>query len=284
MKTASMLGKEKRLWNIFKGRDKCVIVPFDDNLISGINTADISYAEKINAVTRSKPDAILAYKGTVSLIEDDSISRIINISASTVNSNHTHKVLVSTVKGALTLGADAVAVHINISSKFESEMLAQAGAISEICDEYGIPFFALAYPRKENVDKVGSVTDDNYLLMKEQDPDEYTNLVCKCVKIAFELGADIIKTQYTGSESSFRKVVEATNGVPVVIAGGPRMSVEELFSMVYDATKAGAAGVSIGRNVFDRSDSDRIVSSIKKILFEGASIAETLNYYHGGHD
>lgn len=279
MKTSSMLGKEKRMWNIFKGRSKCVIVPFDDNLISGITT-DISYGEKIRMVVESKPDAILAYKGTCGLICDNSISRIVNISASTVNSKHTNKVLVSSVKEALTLGADAVAVHINISSRYESEMLSQMGRVSEICDEYGMPLFALAYPRKEHIDESGTVSDDNYLLLKKSNPDEYTQLVCKCVKIAFELGADIIKTQYTGSEDSFRKVVEAANGVPVVIAGGAYMNIDDLFAMVYDATSAGAAGVSIGRNVINRADSNRIVLAIKKLLFNGFSLDETLKFYN----
>lgn len=284
MKTSSMLGKEKRMWNIFKGRSKCVIVPFDDNLISGITTTDISYAEKIRTVVQSKPDAILAYKGTCGLICDNSISRIVNISASTVNSKHTNKVLVSSVKEALTLGADAVAVHINVSSRYESEMLSQLGRVSEICDEYGMPLLALAYPRKEHTDESGAVSDDNYLLLKNSNPDEYTELVCKCVKIAFELGADIIKTQYTGSEDSFRKVVEAANGVPVVIAGGAYMNVDDLFAMVYDATRAGAAGVSIGRNVFNREDGDRIVLAIKKVLFDGSSLGETLRFYNEGGD
>lgn len=279
MKTSSMLGKEKRMWNIFKGRSKCVIVPFDDNLISGITT-DISYGEKIRTVVESKPDAILAYKGTCGLICDNSISRIVNISASTVISKHTNKVLVSSVKEALTLGADAVAVHINISSRYESEMLSQTGRVSEICDEYGMPLFVLAYPRKENIDESGTVSDDNYLLLKNRNPDEYTQLVCKCVKIAFELGADIIKTQYTGSEDSFRKVVEAANGVPVVIAGGAYMDIDDLFAMVYDATSAGAAGVSIGRNVINRADSNRIVLAIKKLLFNGFSLDETLKFYN----
>ena len=279
MKTSSMLGKEKRMWNIFKGRDKCVVVPFDDNLISGMTT-DIPYGEKIRMVVESKPDAILAYKGTCGLICDNSISRIINISASTANSKHTNKVLVSSVKEALTLGADAVAVHINVSSRYESEMLSQMGRVSEICDEYGMPLFVLTYPRKEHIDELGNISDDNYLLLKNSNPDEYTKLVCKCVKIAFELGADIIKTQYTGSEDSFRKVVEAANGVPVVIAGGAYMDIDDFFAMVYGATSAGAAGVSIGRNVISRTDSKRIVLAIKKILFNGFSLDETLKFYN----
>ena len=279
MKTSSMLGKEKRMWNIFKGRGKCIIVPFDDNLISGITT-NISYTEKVRTVVQSTPDAILTYKGTCGLICDNSISRIVNISASTVNSNHTNKVLVSSVKGALALGADAVAVHINISSRYESEMLSQFGRVSEICDEYGMPLFALAYPRKEHIDESGTMTDDNYLSLKNSNPDEYTELVCKCVKIAFELGADIIKTQYTGSEDSFRKVVAAANGVPVVIAGGPYMKIDDLFATIYDATRAGASGVSIGRNVFNREDSNRVVLAIKKILFDCSSLDETLRFYN----
>lgn len=280
MKTVSTLGKEKRMWNIFKGKNKCIIVPLDDNLISGILTSDDTYSQKIESIIFSKPDAILAYKGTLGLIDDNSISRIINITASTVNSHHTKKVLVGTVKNALILGADAVAVHVNVSSKYESDMLLQLGNVSEICDEYGMPLFALVYPRKEGKDLIGNYMDENFNSLKNNTPDEYTNLVCHCVKIAFELGADIIKTQYTGSKESFAKVVEAANGIPVVIAGGPYMSIKELFTMIFAASAAGAAGVSIGRNVFNRKDSKHVVIAIKKILFDGISVDSALEYYN----
>ena len=65
----------------------------------------------------AKPNAILCYYGTATLLSDYNIPTIINITASTVQSHHTRKVLISSVQQALAIDAAAVAVHINISSE-----------------------------------------------------------------------------------------------------------------------------------------------------------------------
>jgi class I fructose-bisphosphate aldolase len=119
------------------------------------------------------------------------------------------------------------------------------------------------YPRTEHAGK-----DYNYEDLKKENEAEYTKLVCHCVRIAFELGADIIKTQFTGSAESFSKVVEAANGTPVLIAGGKMKDENELYAMVSDSIKAGGAGVSIGRNVFNREDSLEVIERLRKIVFD----------------
>ncbi len=72
-----------------------------------------------------------------------------------------------------------------------------------------------------------------------------------------ELGADIIKTNYTGDPDTFRHVVEGCP-VPVVIAGGPKTETDlEFLQMIEGAIEAGARGVDIGRNVFQAEDPTR---------------------------
>ena len=78
----------------------------------------------------------------------------------------------------------------------------------------------------------------------------------------------IIKTQFTGSAESFSKVVGAANGTPVLIAGGKMKDENELYAMVSDSIKAGGAGVSIGRNVFNREDSLEVIERLRKIVFD----------------
>jgi fructose-bisphosphate aldolase/2-amino-3,7-dideoxy-D-threo-hept-6-ulosonate synthase len=90
-----------------------------------------------------------------------------------------------------------------------------------------------------------------------------------CARLAAELGADVVKTNYTGSIDSFKEVVRGTP-IPVVIAGGPKMkSDSDLLKMVYDAMQAGARGVSIGRNVFQHDDVVGITKALGRIVFEG---------------
>ena len=265
--TANYIGKRKRINNIFNSDGKCVIVPLDDNLISGPTTGIVDISTKLQQIEKANPSAILAYQGTLANIEDTTIPRILNLTASTIRSCHTKKVLISNIEYALKMDADAVAVHINISSQYESHMLEILGKVSGACDTYGIPLLVIIYPRCESCDRNSLVQDENYLLLKETDNQKYTELISHCVRIAYEMGADIIKTQYTGSKESFDMVVKSANGCPVIIAGGDIMKVNDLFQMIEGAMVSGASGVSIGRNIFGRADSDIIIKCIKDIVF-----------------
>ena len=92
-----------------------------------------------------------------------------------------------------------------------------------------------------------------------------------------EEAADIVKVVYTGSVESFMEVVDGCP-VPVVIAGGAKMgSDEEIFRMVEDALKAGAAGVSIGRNAFQHKNPTKMVQALSKMVHEGVSVEEAIN-------
>ncbi|GAF75206.1 unnamed protein product, partial [marine sediment metagenome] len=92
-----------------------------------------------------------------------------------------------------------------------------------------------------------------------------------------ELGADIVKVVYTGSIDSFAEVVRGCP-VPVIIAGGEKMgSDKEIFEMVSDALKAGAAGVSIGRNAFQHKNPDKMVRALSRMVHENVDIEEALS-------
>jgi class I fructose-bisphosphate aldolase len=81
---------------------------------------------------------------------------------------------------------------------------------------------------------------------------------------------------YTGSIDSFAEVVEGCP-VMVVIAGGPKMgSDEEIFKMVDGALKAGAMGVSIGRNAFQHKTPEKMVAALCKMVHQGANIKEAV--------
>lgn len=274
----SNLGKERRLYHLFGGKNKCIIVPIDDSLISGPKDGLFDLKKKIQQIEKAVPNAILTFPGSANAINDFSIPIILNITASTILGQHTNKVLVSSLEYAISIGADAVAVHLNISSQYESEMLKVAGIVSDECHRYGMPLMILAYPRREKIIN-GIIADDNYDELINNSNEKYTQLVAHCVRIAYELGADIIKTQYTGSYTSFQNVVSSAPNKPVVIAGGKNMEVDVLLQIVDDAIKAGGAGVSIGRNVFNNERSDIIISAIRKIVFDGFSASQAKKYY-----
>jgi len=95
-------------------------------------------------------------------------------------------------------------------------------------------------------------------------------------RVAAELGADIVKVPYTGSVESFAEVTQGCP-LPVVIAGGEKMETdEEIFEMVDGALKAGAAGLSIGRNAFQHADPTKIVRALSMMVHRSVSIEEAL--------
>ncbi len=107
------IGKTRRLKRMFSTTGKCLLVPLDDSLISGPENGLYDIRAKAAQIEKSKPSAIMAFPGTMSLIQDVSIPLVLNLTASTAIGQHTNKVLVSSVERAVALGAEAVAVHIN---------------------------------------------------------------------------------------------------------------------------------------------------------------------------
>jgi DhnA family fructose-bisphosphate aldolase class Ia len=266
------VGKVIRLSRIFDQETKrTVIVPLDDALIEGPEGGLRNEGKKIKQVVAGGANAIMAFRGLFErhYTEILHISGLMNVTASTTLSKHTRKVLIGRVEEAVRLGMDGIAVHVNISSDYESEMLRILSEVSRECDMLGMPLMAQMYPRRE-----GSGADYNYYDLKKEQPEKYAELVRHAARVGVELGADIIKTQFTGDSETFHTVVESCYEVPVVIAGGPMVSAEEMLTNAYLAIQAGAAGICFGRNVFHRENSQLFVSVLRKIVHERCSLEE----------
>jgi DhnA family fructose-bisphosphate aldolase class Ia len=142
------------------------------------------------------------------------------------------KVLVGSVQEAMRLGCDGVSIHVNLGPQNDLRMLKDFGKVSRDCAKYGMPLIAMMYCRKEAGDELS----------------EPHNRIA--ARVAMELGADIIKVNYTGSPRSFERVVAGCD-VPVIVAGGSaRSTLLEFFEAIEGAMAAGASGVAVGRNVF----------------------------------
>ena len=170
-----------------------------------------------------------------------------------------NKVQVCLVEECLKMGADAVSVHINIGSETESDQLSILGCVSERCDFWGMPLVAMMYPRGKGIANPNDV-----------------EVVAHAARAGAELGADIIKTNYTGDIDSFRTVVEGCP-VPVVIDGGPKTETDmEFLQMIEGAMQAGARGVAIGRNVFQHQDPVKMTMAIAAIVNKGKTADEAI--------
>jgi len=260
----SEIGKAVRKERIINRKTgKTVIVPMDHGVSVGPIAGLVSMPEAVNKVAEGGANAVILHKGVVRYGHrgyGKDIGLIIHLSGSTTYSpDPNNKVLVTTVKEAVQLGADCVSVHINIGAEDEALMLKNLGSTAMECAEYGMPLLAMMYPRGKKIPS-------------EHDP----NAVKVAARAGAELGADIIKTNYTGDIESFKEVVKGCP-VPVVIAGGPKAKTDkDVLQMVYDALQAGASGTSIGRNIFQHANPIKMTRAICAIVHEKASVNEAI--------
>ena len=270
-----MTAIEHRLTKIFHTDSrKAVIAPIDDSVINGPFGGLEDLTAKLKQISAGKPTALLGYSAQFEHAKEDvqEFAWIHNLTASTIRSTHTRKVMVQTVRSAIFMGCDAVAVHVNLTSKYESEMLENLGKVVQEARSYSIPVLAIVYPRRECADG----RDDNYLDLKRDDQLAYAALVAHCARAARDLGASIVKTVYSGSQDSFKAVVAAAHPIPVVIAGGPLVEKIDSLSVAADAISAGARGISFGRNVFSQADSVRYLMALNGVVHQNLSAIDAL--------
>jgi len=99
-------------------------------------------------------------------------------------------------------------------------------------------------------------------------------IIAAAARVASELGADYVKTFYTGDKDSFSKVVQ-NSLVPVLVLGGPKIDSDlEVLQMVRDAIDAGAVGITMGRNIWGHTNVVGMSAALTNIIHDDAS-AET---------
>jgi predicted phospho-2-dehydro-3-deoxyheptonate aldolase len=253
-------GKTRRLRRIMQKDNRTVIVPMDHGVTVGPIQGIANMQQITDKLLKGKVDAILVHKGIARHIDVGNAGLIVMLSGmSNLSPNINAKVQVCSVQEAIRIGADAVSVHVNVGAQDEDRMLQNLGKVSDECDILGIPLLAMMYPRGPKIPN-------------EQAPD----VIAHAARIGAELGADFIKTNYTGSIDTFKAVVESCP-VPVVIAGGPKCkSLDEVLQTTFDSMKAGAAGLSIGRNVFQCDSPTQIAKALSAIVHENATVEQAL--------
>jgi len=255
-------GKTRRLRRIMRDDAKSFIIAMDHGITLGPVRGLEDMQAAVNHVVSGGADAVLFHKGIAKHVNTHGAGMIIHVSASTkLGGKPNLKVGVCTVEEAVRLGADAVSAHTNIGSLEEDQMLEFLGSLSEQCDSFGMPLLAMMYPRGPNV----------------KNENEF-EAVAHAARIGAELGADVVKTVYTGDRESFRKVVQSCP-VPVVVAGGPKMTTDmEVLELAESSMKAGAAGLSFGRNVFQHSNPQSISRALSAIVHNGASAKDAAKH------
>jgi fructose-bisphosphate aldolase/2-amino-3,7-dideoxy-D-threo-hept-6-ulosonate synthase len=258
------IGKKIRLERIINRETKrSIIVPMDHGLTLGpIKGIEKELGEAVNKIAMGGANAVLGHIGIPLYAHrgyGPDIGLILHLSGSTsISPDSNYKVLVNTVLEAVKLGADGVSIHINIGTKSDPEMLEILGNVSRECRDFGMPLIAMMYPRGENIEN-------------EQD----VEVVKIAARVAAELGADIVKTNWTGDPDSFKEVVNGCMA-PVIIAGGERAGLRNVLEITKQSIDVGGSGVAYGRNVFQADDPTKFVRALYLIVHKNYEVDEAI--------
>jgi fructose-bisphosphate aldolase / 2-amino-3,7-dideoxy-D-threo-hept-6-ulosonate synthase len=246
-----MYGKTIRLKRLFPDRrHRLFSVPLDHPVSMGPIDGLEELAPLASELQNGGADLLIVTKGAVReltpVLEPTTLLGI-HVSASTsLGTTSNRKVLVATAEEAVSLGADVLSVQVNFGVPEEPDMLRDLGIAADQCRQLGLPLLCMAY-----VKKTGGGS-----------PDELRH----AARAAADTGADIVKTSYPGSREEFTKLCRTTP-VPVLIGGGVRLDHEEEFlRIVADSVAAGAGGICIGRNLFQRRPVEPLARRIAAIL------------------
>ncbi len=253
-------GKKFRLARLIHPKSRrVVLVPLDHGVSAGPIPGLEAPWKALRAVADGGAQGVIVHRG-VALNEGDGVEPtfpwILHLSGSTgLSPDPDHKVLVASVEEAVRLGADAVSVHVNLGVPREPDMLRDLGRVAEHCQQWGMPLLAMMYVR-----------------WARPLPGSSISTIKHAARVAAELGADLVKVSYPGSPEGMLEVVRGCF-VPVLIAGGERdRSDRRILEMVESAVACGAAGVCIGRNIFQHPAPHLFLSALARIVHDGVSV------------
>lgn len=253
-----MQGKKNRLARIFSNNtNKTLLVAVDHGMalgpISGLENVGDTLAE-----LAPWTDSIFITKGMMehSFEPNGKTGIIMRLSggASIAGNDLRNERLVSTPEEALYMGADAVAVGVSVGSPFESDTLTNLAMTVADCRKWDIPVLGIVTVGKDRE--------------KQFDP-KYLRL---STRVLVEHGADMVKTYYT--HEKFEEIVSGCP-VPILIAGGPKCETElDVLEMIYGAIHSGAAGIAMGRNLWQSSNPIGMIQASYNIIHENATVEQ----------
>ncbi len=253
------VGQTMRLKRVIDASGVSVICALDHGMTSPVflePLADI--ATRTTEAVSGGANVIMMSKGMIRIAQpafapDTSLALLLSASAAP-DGDRPEVVQIADVEEALRLGADAVVLFTALGGETEPGMVRTLAAVGRECALLGMPFIAEAeFPTTyASVESLSATYGFEYLRRN--------------VRLCAELGASIVKTNWPGEQGSFAKLVEAANGIPVVLAGGSRLEDRELLRRMEEAVAVGAIGCSVGRNIFMHQSPEAITRALSHVI------------------
>jgi class I fructose-bisphosphate aldolase len=245
---------------------RALVVAFDHALVLGPIPGTEDPCRQIRRFAEAKVDALLLNFGLIRQFADSSTAGLLpaliaridwttvwSATANNVN-GELRSALLARPEEALRHGADAVLTYMVVGTgdaDFESKEISRTAEVARECERAGIPLIVESLARGKNVH---NPCEPKWLNVH--------------TRMAAELGADAVKTDYSGDPVSMRSVIRGCP-IPILVLGGSRQgSDEDALQMVRNAALAGAAGVFFGRNVFQATDANSFLRQARAVLDE----------------
>jgi len=261
-------GKEVRFSRLFNPDFKKSIVVALDHGGGGVYKGLEDFKKVLENIIDNKPDAVMLNLGMLRKFsylfngknapaiiasldingEEDTIPEIM--------SRDPQGVKVGSAEEALRLGADAVKLLITWGRNlefFQNRTIEWAGEVARECSYWNLPLMIEPCLWGKRIPKD-----------LQKDP----KLMADICRISAEIGADMLKVDYTGNMESYKKVIDSSV-VPVFILGGrKRASAREFISFVSDGMKAGAVGIVTGRSVYQTKNFGQMLDAIREVVYK----------------
>jgi class I fructose-bisphosphate aldolase len=266
----SRTGKEIRLGRILRPEDKrSVSVAFSHGVLLGPKKGFLTFKEMDQMMNVfQSADAVMLSSGMVSRLSKHFTGRnrpglILQADWQNVGRARERALQKSglstpmlTAEQAVSCGADAIMTYLWMGGddpELEAAEVKRNSEFARACESVGLPILIESRGFGQENDKDGNPNLD---LLKFH------------TRVAAELGADFIKTKYSGSVETFREVTSQCP-VPILVAGGSRLKTpEEVFTLVEDVINGGGAGVVFGRNIFQFDNPSTMLNTILNKVHE----------------
>ncbi|MBO6101976.1 MAG: 3-hydroxy-5-phosphonooxypentane-2,4-dione thiolase [Opitutales bacterium] len=252
-------GVKSRMSRIFNRKSgRAVMLAFDHGYIMGptrgLERMDLSIVPLIKYA-----DCVMCTRGALRTIVPPECGKPVALrwsAGSTVLTELNDECLID-IEDAVKLDACALAPMVAIGGAFEAKTIQNLAKTADMTAKYGIPTLGVTAVGKE----LGR--DARYL-----------GLACRVIT---ENGATFVKTYYC--DEGFEKVVAACP-VPIVIAGGKKLPEAEALELAYKAVNDGAAGVDMGRNIFQSECPEAMIQAVRAVVHENASPKDAFEMFN----
>jgi putative autoinducer-2 (AI-2) aldolase len=241
-------GMKNRLARIFNpASGKTVMLAVDHGYFqgptSGLERIDVSIVPLVPYA-----DALMITSGALRTSVPPEISKPVVLRSTggqSILKELSNELVAVDIEDAVRVNASALAVQVYIGGHHEHESIGNLVKVADAGNRYGIPTLGVTGVGKE------LVRDAKYLGL--------------ATRICAEMGAHFVKTYYC--EKNFERVA-ASCPVPVVIAGGKKLPEPEALAMAYHAIQQGAAGVDMGRNIFQCEAPTAMIQAVRAVVHE----------------